>query len=200
VLRLSGGLMRARTHFILEDSSRTVVEKQAMITHTKLCAVQTLCRFYNPAADRGPSGYDQPLNETLSVIGDLPFGRDRMFGQNAPSWQEATLGGRQLSAINVVTSGVPINLTYTPQGQSVVSSTSSALILRCTKPCFSGRNRATSNSGSRRSTSATRLTSRRPIAQSPMARVSGLIPLRTPILTASAARSALVLLTWRRDA
>jgi hypothetical protein len=86
--------------------------------------------FYNPAGDRGPSGYDQPLNDTLSVIADLPFGKGRMFGKNAPAWQQATLGGWQLSAINVVASGLPINLTYAPQGQYVVSSTSAAYSAR----------------------------------------------------------------------
>ncbi|MBB6142986.1 hypothetical protein HNQ77_000930 [Silvibacterium bohemicum] len=86
--------------------------------------------FYNPAGDRGPSGYDQPLNDTLSITADLPFGRGRMFGQNAPAWQQATLGGWQVSAINVVSSGLPINLTYAPQGQYVVSSTSSAYAIR----------------------------------------------------------------------
>jgi hypothetical protein len=86
--------------------------------------------FYNPGGDRGPSGYDQPLNDTLSVIADLPFGKGRMFGKDAPAWQQATLGGWQLSAINVVTSGLPINLTYAPQGAYVVSSTSAAYSVR----------------------------------------------------------------------
>jgi hypothetical protein len=86
--------------------------------------------FYNPAGDRGPSGYDQPLNDTLSIIADLPFGKGRMSGKNAPAWQQATLGGWQLSAINVVASGLPINLTYAPQGQYIVSSTSAAYSVR----------------------------------------------------------------------
>jgi hypothetical protein len=86
--------------------------------------------LYNPAADRGPSSYDQPFNDTLSVIADLPFGRGRMFGQSAPAWQQATLGGWQASAINVVTSGLPINLTYAPTSQVVVSSTSAAYSVR----------------------------------------------------------------------
>src|SRR5205807_6396442 len=31
------------------------------------------------AAEFGRSGYDRPLNETLSFVWDLPFGKDRMF-------------------------------------------------------------------------------------------------------------------------
>jgi hypothetical protein len=89
-----------------------------------------LVNLYNPAGERGPSGYDQPLNDTLSIIADLPFGKGRMFGQSAPAWQQAVLGGWQLAAINVVTSGLPINLTYTPSAQNVVSSTSEVYSVR----------------------------------------------------------------------
>ncbi len=84
----------------------------------------------NPLGDRGPSGYNQPLNNTTSVIYDLPFGRGRRFGSNAPGWQQQLLGGWQLTGINVVTSGVPINLTYTASSSQVVSTTSVAYQLR----------------------------------------------------------------------
>jgi hypothetical protein len=76
------------------------------------------------------SSYNQPFNNILSVIADLPFGKGRMFGQNAPGWQQATLGGWQLTGINLVSSGLPINLTYAPSGQYVVSSTSAAYAVR----------------------------------------------------------------------
>jgi hypothetical protein len=89
-----------------------------------------LVNFYNSEGDRGLSSYNQPLNDTLSIIADLPFGKGRMFGENAPAWQQATLGGWQLTAINSVTSGLPINLTYAPAGQYVVSSTSAAYSVR----------------------------------------------------------------------
>jgi hypothetical protein len=89
-----------------------------------------LVNFYNSEGDRGLSSYNQPFNDTLSVIADLPFGKDRMFGQNAPAWQQAILGGWQLTAINSVTSGLPINLTYAPAAQYVVSSTSAAYSVR----------------------------------------------------------------------
>jgi hypothetical protein len=89
-----------------------------------------LVNFYNSEGDRGLSSYNQPFNDTLSVIADLPYGRDRMFGQNAPAWQQAILGGWQLTAINSVTSGLPINLTYAPAAQIVVSSTSAAYSVR----------------------------------------------------------------------
>jgi hypothetical protein len=82
------------------------------------------------AGDRGPSGYNQPLNDTTSFIVDLPFGTGRKWGSAAPRWQQEIFGGWQLAGINVVTSGVPLNLTYTPNANQVVSTTSSVYALR----------------------------------------------------------------------
>jgi len=85
---------------------------------------------YNPAGDRGPSGYNQPLNNTTSFIVDVPFGRGHHYGANIPAWQQQILGGWQLTGINVVTSGVPINITYSPSSNQVVSTTSASYAIR----------------------------------------------------------------------
>jgi hypothetical protein len=84
----------------------------------------------NIAADRGPSGYNQPLNDTTSFIVDLPFGKERRWGSGAPKWEQEFIGGWQLTGINTVTSGVPLNLTYTANSNQVVSTTSAAYSLR----------------------------------------------------------------------
>ena len=84
----------------------------------------------NIAGDRGPSGYNQPLNDTTSAIVDLPFGHGQRWGGGAPGWEQQILGGWQLTGINVVTSGVPIDLTYTASTNQVVSTTSSVYSLR----------------------------------------------------------------------
>jgi hypothetical protein len=89
-----------------------------------------LVNIANPSGDRGVSSYDQTLNDTLSIIADLPFGKGRFFDQSAPAWQQTVLGGWQVSAINVVSSGLPINLTYAPNAQYAVSSTSAAYAVR----------------------------------------------------------------------
>ena len=68
--------------------------------------------FANPRGDYGRSGYDQPLNDTTSILYDLPFGSGRRFGGNAPYVVKALLGGWQLSTINYMTSGLPVNLNY----------------------------------------------------------------------------------------
>jgi len=68
--------------------------------------------FANPSSDYGRSGYDQPLNNTTSIIYDLPYGRGRHFGGNSPYALNAILGGWQLTVINTMNSGLPTNLTY----------------------------------------------------------------------------------------
>ena len=84
----------------------------------------------NIHGDRGPSGYNQPLNDTTSFIVDLPFGVGHRWGSAAPKWEQQILGGWQLTGIDSVTSGVPLNLTYTANSNQVVSTTSAAYSLR----------------------------------------------------------------------
>jgi len=75
----------------------------------------------NPLSNRGPSGYNQPLNDVLSIVYDLPFGKGRMFGANAPRFMQEALGGWQITAINSASSGQPINITYSPTSAQSVS-------------------------------------------------------------------------------
>ncbi|MBE7181031.1 MAG: TonB-dependent receptor, partial [Terriglobus roseus] len=66
----------------------------------------------NSSQDYGPSGYDQPLNDTLSLVYDLPYGHGRRFGANSNYVMNALLGGWQTTLINQITSGLPININY----------------------------------------------------------------------------------------
>jgi hypothetical protein len=68
----------------------------------------------NPQDNKGPSGYNQPLNDVLSLVYDLPFGKGRTYGTDAPMWMQEILGGWQITAINNASSGLPINITYSP--------------------------------------------------------------------------------------
>ena len=60
----------------------------------------------NPRSDYGPSGYDQPLNNTTSLVWDLPIFRT---GQGLA---HSVLGGWQLTGISMQTSGLTTNLNY----------------------------------------------------------------------------------------
>ncbi|HEY4050184.1 MAG TPA: TonB-dependent receptor [Acidobacteriaceae bacterium] len=75
----------------------------------------------NLAGERGQSAYNQPLNDTLTLIWDLPYGRDRAFGSHAGRLMQTLLGGWQFSAINSATSGQPVNLSWNEPSQFDVS-------------------------------------------------------------------------------
>jgi len=70
--------------------------------------------LYNIGGDRGRSAYDQPINETLAITYDLPYGRGRKFGSSAPYLLQLLAGGWQTSVINVYNTGLPANIVYTP--------------------------------------------------------------------------------------
>jgi len=68
----------------------------------------------NLNGERGQSAYNQPLNNTLSVVWELPVGRGRRFASTMPRALDTALGGWELTGINTNTSGQPVNLIYSP--------------------------------------------------------------------------------------
>jgi hypothetical protein len=77
--------------------------------------------FYDLEDNFGTSGYDQPYNNTTSFVWELPFGRDRRWLKDASGLVDALLGGWTISGINVMTSGEPVTLTYSPSAAFQVS-------------------------------------------------------------------------------
>jgi hypothetical protein len=75
----------------------------------------------NLAAEEGTSAYDQPLNNTTSVVWEVPVGRNRRFASGLSGIGQALLGGWRISAINNMWSGEPINLVYAPAAAAQVS-------------------------------------------------------------------------------
>jgi hypothetical protein len=71
--------------------------------------------------EKGLSSYDQTFNETASVIYDLPVGKGRRFNISN-STMNYIFGGWQTNFINTMTSGLPINLTYSAGSPFQVSS------------------------------------------------------------------------------
>jgi hypothetical protein len=69
----------------------------------------------------GTSGYNQPLNNTTTVVWELPFGRDRRWANEMSPVLEAIVGGWRLTAINTMASGLPVNLSYSPSAIFSVS-------------------------------------------------------------------------------
>jgi outer membrane receptor protein involved in Fe transport len=77
--------------------------------------------FADIEGEFGLSGYNQPLNNTTTVVWELPFGRDRRWASDMPAVVEGILGGWRLTAINTMASGLPVNLTYNPAAAFNVS-------------------------------------------------------------------------------
>jgi hypothetical protein len=78
--------------------------------------------LYNLAGEKGPSGYDQTLTNTTSVVYHVPFGKGRKFGDNSNRLVDAILGGWQVSTINNWWSGARINMFHDLAGAYQVSS------------------------------------------------------------------------------
>jgi hypothetical protein len=66
----------------------------------------------NLRGDKGLSNYDQPFNNTTSIVYDLPFGRGRRYLSADNYLVDSVLGGWRLTLINTMTSGLPVNLVY----------------------------------------------------------------------------------------
>ncbi len=77
----------------------------------------------NLPSERGLSSYDQPVNNTTSVVYELPFGKGRHFGRDASPIVDGILGGWRLTLINTATSGQVGNLTYNAPSAFQVTST-----------------------------------------------------------------------------
>jgi len=82
--------------------------------------------FANPRNDYGPSGYDQPLANTTSIVYDLPYGHGRRFGSSANMVANTLLGGWQLTTVNTMTSGLPVNINYSSSASSGTVATGGA--------------------------------------------------------------------------
>lgn len=65
--------------------------------------------FADVASEFGVSGYDQPLNNTTTAVWEVPVGRGRWWGD----WR--------ITAVNTMTSGLPVNLNYSPPAAFQVS-------------------------------------------------------------------------------
>lgn len=79
--------------------------------------------FRNLPAEKGLGAYDQPFNNTTSVVWEVPYGRGRHWGANTHAIVNGALGGWRLSGINTMTSGQPINFSYSPATQNQATTT-----------------------------------------------------------------------------
>ena len=72
-------------------------------------------------SEKGISSYDQKFNNTTAIAYDLPFGKGKKHMSSANRLVDGLAGGWQLSLINTMASGLPVNLSYSPSSQFQVS-------------------------------------------------------------------------------
>jgi hypothetical protein len=77
--------------------------------------------LFNLRSEKSISDYDQPINDTLSGVYQLPFGNKRKWGSGWGRVADSILGGWQMTLINSMTSGLPVNITYSPGSAYQVS-------------------------------------------------------------------------------
>jgi hypothetical protein len=70
--------------------------------------------YRNVAAEKGVGSYNQPFNNTSTFVWDVPYGKGRKWGSSVNGLAGAVLGGWRLTGINTMTSGQPINISYSP--------------------------------------------------------------------------------------
>jgi hypothetical protein len=73
------------------------------------------------ANEKGLGSYNQPVNNTTTVVWEVPFGRGRSWGGDRGRLVNGVLGGWRLTAINLMTSGQPVNISYAPPAAFQVS-------------------------------------------------------------------------------
>ncbi|MGA2348837.1 MAG: TonB-dependent receptor [Terracidiphilus sp.] len=83
--------------------------------------------LYNMMGSYTRSTYDRPINDTLAVVWDLPFGRGRKIVSHAAAPVQFILGDWQLTGINSFISGLPINISYSPTTAQQLSTETSFL-------------------------------------------------------------------------
>jgi hypothetical protein len=69
-----------------------------------------ICDATNLRVCRGPSDFDIRHLFNVNGIWELPFGRGRMFGGDAPGWVNAIIGGWEITGIFNARSGLPFSL------------------------------------------------------------------------------------------
>jgi hypothetical protein len=73
--------------------------------------------FWNRALDRGVQDWDRTNILNVTLIYELPFGRDKKYGTEWSTVMDAIAGGWQFNATHTVQSGQPFNVGYADSGQ-----------------------------------------------------------------------------------
>lgn len=74
---------------------------------------------YNVAAEWAPAYYDSPLRWATTLSYALPFGKGKMFLASSGKTMDALVGGWSVNAIGTYQTGFPLQITQTPDYNSL---------------------------------------------------------------------------------
>ncbi|MGH9722101.1 MAG: TonB-dependent receptor domain-containing protein, partial [Bryobacteraceae bacterium] len=70
---------------------------------------------------KGPGSYNQPINNTTTVVWEVPYGKGKRWGSSVNALVDGVIGGWRLTGINTATAGQPVNISYAPPAAFSVS-------------------------------------------------------------------------------
>ncbi|MBI4891591.1 MAG: TonB-dependent receptor [Acidobacteria bacterium] len=77
--------------------------------------------YLDQKTEKGLGSYNQPIANTTTLVYDLPYGQGRKYGANGNAVMQAIAGGWRATLINTMSSGLPVNLTYSPASRYSIS-------------------------------------------------------------------------------
>ena len=73
--------------------------------------------FFDSEMNRGPADWDRTHSFTVSLVAELPFGRERRYLADISPAMDAVVGGWQVNTNTFIYSGLPFNVTYRGSGE-----------------------------------------------------------------------------------
>ena len=64
----------------------------------------------------GPAGWDRKHNAVLSLVAELPIGRNRRYLSDISPVMDAIIGGWQFNVNHIMQSGLPFDVSYRDAG------------------------------------------------------------------------------------
>lgn len=74
---------------------------------------------YDPASDWSPSYYDSPLRWATTLSYELPFGKGKQYLAGSGRLLDAVAGGWSFNAISIYQTGFPLQITQSPDNNSL---------------------------------------------------------------------------------
>ena len=72
--------------------------------------------LYDSDLNYGPAGWDRTHNFVLSIVAEVPIGRNRRYMSDISTLADAIIGGWQFNANHIMQSGLPFDVTYRDAG------------------------------------------------------------------------------------